>query len=266
MDGGVVKRVRLNILLRRSLGLLLRLLGRRRLTLTGWVAREVLRQWEQWPDAKAALREALSFHNKLYVTLSNLGIRVEGGLHPKHRLTRYHRFFLDRIGPRDSVLDVGCHEGALTRDLAKVTKGRVLGIECDPRIVERAQKVETPANVSYVCADATAWRPDRPFDVVVLSNLLEHLDQRTAFLKKILAAARPRKVLIRVPMRERDWLVPMKQEMGVDFMLDSGHKTEYAKEEFLDEIAAAGLRVEELKIRFGEFLCACVPAEGGEAR
>ena len=252
--------------IRRLLALPLRMLGKRRLTLMGWVGREVLRQWEQWPDAGAALREALRFHNSLYVTLGRLGVRAEGGVHPKHRLIRYHKFFLDRIGPADSVLDVGCNEGVLTRALAAATSGRVVGLERDARLIERAQKVETPANVSYVCADATEWRPDEPFEVVVLSNVLEHLDDRPRFLHRLATSVRPRRILIRVPMCERDWLVPMKREMGVDYMLDPGHKTEYTRAELSGEISAAGLRVEELEIRFGEFLCACAPAGAEGAR
>ena len=124
-------------------------------------------------------------------------------------------------------------------------------------MIEHARAHETPPNLTYVCADATTWRPDRPFDVIVLSNVLEHLERRTAFLKRLLAAARPKKVLIRVPMKERDWLVPLQDELSVDSRLDPGHRIEHTRAELLSELDAAGLRVNEFIVRFGEYLCAC---------
>ena len=41
------------------------------------------------------------------------------GEHPKHGLTRYHSFFVDRIVDGESVLDVGCGTGAVARAIAR---------------------------------------------------------------------------------------------------------------------------------------------------
>lgn len=238
--------------------------ARKRLVLARLLAREAIQQWERNRDVRGALRHALEFHNELCASLRCLATRAEGGIHPKHRLIRYHKFFTDRIGPQDSVLDIGCNYGTLTRDLGRATRAAVVGVESERGVFQRARGLPSPPNVSYVCADATRWRPDRPFDVIVLSNVLEHIERRIPFLTAIIAAARPKKVLVRVPMRERDWIVPLKQELKVDNLLDPSHRIEYTEPELRAELQSAGLRIEELFVRFGEYLVTCIAI--GEVR
>ncbi len=57
--------------------------------------------------------------NLYYKSISRLAIAAEGGIHPKHRLTKYHQFFLDNVGATDAILDIGCGNGVLTYDLAQ---------------------------------------------------------------------------------------------------------------------------------------------------
>ena len=47
--------------------------------------------------------------------------------------------------------------------------------------------------------------PHEPFDVVILSKVLEHQRDRVTFLKEIIKRVKPKKILIRVPCFERDW-------------------------------------------------------------
>jgi len=88
--------------------------------------------------------------------------------------------------------------------------------------------------------------------VVVLSNVLEHLDDRTKFLKLLKERISPSKYLIRVPIFERDWRVPLKKELGVDYRLDPTHRIEYTQEEFFNELHQTGLRTEAYEVRWGE--------------
>jgi hypothetical protein len=93
---------------------------------------------------------------------------------------------------------------------------------------------------------------DERFDVVVLSNILEHLPERPAFLRRMQQAARPSRMLIRVPLFERDWQVPLKRELGVEWRLDPTHETEYTLESFVDEVTQAGCRIVHQEVRWGE--------------
>ena len=39
------------------------------------------------------------------------------------------------------ILDVGCGTGAVTRDIARLTKGKVLGIDIDKKKLKHAEKL-----------------------------------------------------------------------------------------------------------------------------
>ena len=62
-------------------------------------------------DASAALRELFSMQDELMHELEQTAIRYEGGIHPKHRVMGYHRFFVERIKAGEKVLDIGCGNG-----------------------------------------------------------------------------------------------------------------------------------------------------------
>ena len=56
------------------------------------------------------------------------------GIHPKHRLTDYHDFFVENIEDKETVIDVGCGYGAVARTIAKnCPKSQILGIDINKR-------------------------------------------------------------------------------------------------------------------------------------
>jgi len=67
-----------------------------------------------------------------------------------------------------------------------------------------------------------------------LSNILEHIENRVKFLNKIKNLAP--KILIRVPMINRDWITLYKKELGVEWRLDKTHYIEYTLESFEKEL------------------------------
>ena len=192
---------------------------------------------------------ALKLHNLSYKLATRLAIRAENGLHPKHRLMNYHQFFLDNINSGDIVLDVGCGNGALAYDLAQKAK-RVVGIDLSPENIKIAKKKYSAPNIDYQVGDATRDLSDEKFDVIILSNVLEHIENRIEFLKKIKALSP--KILIRVPMINRDWITLYKRELGIDWRLDKTHFIEYTLDSFRVEIQKSGLNLAKYSIQFGE--------------
>ena len=87
---------------------------------------------------KILIKFALKLHNFSYKLASRLAIKVEGGLHPKHRLMNYHKFFVDNIEASDTVLDIGCGNGALAYDVAKKAK-KVVGIDLNKENIKIAK-------------------------------------------------------------------------------------------------------------------------------
>ena len=200
----------------------------------------------------AALRALLTEEKALADYIDQEAIRYENGVHVKHRLTRYHDFFVQRIHPGERVLDVGCGNGAVAYDVAERGGAWVVGIDLDPAHIAQARERFSHPRVQYVLGDALVHLPPEGFDAVILSNVLEHLPGRPEFLKKLMAAARPSRLLIRVPLFERAWQVPLRQELGLEWRSDATHETEYTWETFAAEMAASNLVISHTEIRWGE--------------
>lgn len=211
----------------------------------------------------AVLKSLLELDNELYRAISLKACEYGEGLHPKHRLIRYHDFFCKNVGPKQSVLDIGCGNGFLTSDVAKCTRGRVVGIDMNEDNIAFAKAHYQADNIEFICGDVKTDLEEARFDVVVMSNVLEHLSERIEFLRQVRETIEPAKFLIRVPMYEREWMAPLKEELGIEYVLDPGHEVEYTQERLSEELGAAGFEPENWEIRWGEIWCLAVPAGCG---
>ena len=184
------------------------------------------------------------------------------GVNPKHRLIGYHDFFVERIPPGSRVLDVGCGIGEVAKSIARRVPGAVVtGIDKEARLLEMARQGEVPANLTFVEGDATRDLAAEHWDVVVLSNILEHVDERVGLLSEIIRRNTPGRLLVRVPVFERHWHLPLRRELGVNYFSDPTHKIEHTMAEFETEMAAADLRIVERQIVWGEIWAHCEPME-----
>lgn len=197
-----------------------------------------------------ALRIVLSGHAMTYRWAGRLGKKIEkDGLHPKHRLMNYHKFFVDNVSENDIVLDIGCGNGALSYDVAKKAN-KVIGIDFNENNISFAKKKFSRNNIEYICGNALIDIPNEKFDVIILSNVLEHIDKRVEFLTSLKKKAPT--FLIRVPMLNRSWIDLFKKELGFEYRLDKTHYIEYTFESFEVELHEAGLHILEYTINFGE--------------
>lgn len=186
------------------------------------------------------------------------------GLHPKHRLTRYHDFFTERVRRHERVLDLGCGVGALAISIALRSNAGVTGIDLSTKNLAEARQRSDIAGVAhrlaFECGDITAARVAGRFDTIVLSNVLEHLRDRPDLLRRWSAWYSPSRFLIRVPAFDRDWRVPFKRELGVEWRLDLTHETEYTRAQLDAELSEGGLCITECLTRWGEYWCEAKPA------
>lgn len=202
--------------------------------------------------AAEALRLLFRMQAALYPLLGRKAVEYGGGLHTKHRHTRYHEFFAQRVQPGQRVLDIGCGVGAVAFDVAERSGASVVAVDLSADNIRVARERFSHPRVEYRVQDGLQGDLAGRFDVVVLSNILEHLPERPAFLAEVLRVAAPSKMLIRVPLFERDWQVPLKKELGIEWRLDATHETEYMLESFAEEIEKAGCRILHQEVRWGE--------------
>jgi SAM-dependent methyltransferase len=228
-----------------------------------WIWRPLFRFWlsvvRADPDRGRAVKELLVTYDDTYRALDLAAIDYDDGVHPKHRLTHYHDFFVERVQPGDVVLDIGSGKGELAYDLVTRGGASVVGVDHDPSHLAYARSNFVDERLEFRAGDVLEDLPVGHFDVVVMSNVLEHLEPRVEFLARVVESATPRYVLVRVPLYERDWTVPLKVEVGLSPYWDRDHEIEYDEQLFRDELAAGGLVVSELVQRWGEIWAVAEP-------
>ena len=208
---------------------------------------EILRLTRASRLRRPILRLLVWLHNTSYHLISFYA--SPSGIHPKHDIQKYHEFFLEYVSPADRVLDVGCGQGEVASDVA-AKAAQVVGVDIEPASIARAQENYHRPNLAFLVADATTYNFSQTFDVVILSNVLEHIKDRVEFLQKLQRLS-PR-ILIRVPMITRDWISVYKKNEGFEYRLDDTHYIEYDEPTFRREMAAAGLTILHLHVNFGE--------------
>ena len=129
------------------------------------------------------------------------------------------------------VFDVGCGSGRLSKML--LDKGfTVLAIDTDPKAVEIAKKKGITAFVS----DINDWIGGDKFDCVILGDVLEHIQNDTATMRKIYGMLMPNGcVVVNVPAYQALF-------SKHDFAL--GHKRRYSNKELKGKLRDSGFEIE----------------------
>jgi len=188
---------------------------------------------------------------------------LNSGVHPKHNIILYEKWFANNISKNDIVLDIGCNTGMMVGRLSEKAE-YVYGIEINERLVNEAKFKIQKNNVEFICSDATVYDYSKCSDItiVTLSNVLEHIEYRVDFLLKIIeqipwSSKDRKKLLIRVPMVDRDWITIYKKQIGVEYRLDNTHYTEYTYLQFKDELNKSDIKIVSYHIQFGELYAVC---------
>lgn len=210
------------------------------------------------------LKLLLNLHNLCTTLITKLAIIENHGLHPKHRIIAYKEWFISHLNRDSVVLDIGSNAGDLARYIAPSVRN-VIGIEIEKKL-DRLAKLKPKDNIRFIHGDATQFDYSTVpnIDFVILSNVLEHIENRIKFLKSLHTIQRTDKrvtFLIRVPCIDRDWITIYKKEKNVYWKLDPTHFTEYTFNNFKLELKEAGLEIKSHEIRFGEIYSVCQLSE-----
>ena len=108
----------------------------------------------------------------------------------------YHRrlceLYTFHVAPGQRVLEIGCGEGDL---LASVRPAYGLGIDLSGGMIARA--AQRHPELDFACADGLAFSSDQPFDMVILSDLVDDVWDIQALFERVRCCCHPRtRVLI----------------------------------------------------------------------
>ncbi|MDD3711343.1 MAG: class I SAM-dependent methyltransferase [Patescibacteria group bacterium] len=190
-----------------------------------------------------------------FIYLNNISYRwikvfvSKQGVHPKYAILNYDVFFKDNLMNDDIVFDIGCGNGFLAASIAEKVK-EVVAIDISKENIEKANRKNKKNNIKYIVGDATNYDINKKFDAIALSNVLEHIENRIEFLKKIRKFSD--KIILRVPMIDRDWLTVYKKNNGYEYRLDKTHFIEYTLESLEKELEESGWKLISYDIKFGE--------------
>ena len=95
------------------------------------------------------------------------------------RLEKYRIFTVNQYLSGKTVLDVGCADGVMAKALSG--EFRVTGIDGSKKLIERAQK--NSPTVEFIHTLFEDYKPKRKFDNIVLSFILEHVEDPIKLLK-----------------------------------------------------------------------------------
>lgn len=149
------------------------------------------------------------------------------------------------------VVDLGCGEGALLRELlADASFTEIVGADVAPRVLEKAadrlrldRMGERQRSRITLLQSSVTYRDDRlaGFDAVVLMEVVEHVDpERLPDLERsVFGHARPRTVVVTTPNAEYNVLFP---DLDAGALRHQDHRFEWTRAEFAgwaERVAAA---------------------------
>jgi len=152
--------------------------------------------------------------------------------HPVRLFTKKH--LLDWIQPEHRVLDLGCASGEMAY-WASEKAIQVIGIDYDPVHIAFAKSNYQRSNLSFICDEAHSYltSTDKQFDVLILENVLEHIDNPSDFLKKF--GGFFNFVYIELPDFDKNYLNHYRKDLDLSLIYtDSDHVSEFDRFDLIE--------------------------------
>ncbi len=167
-------------------------------------------------------------------------------------------FFIGKVWKNAKVLDLGCGRGYVAKKLLPKTN-RILGIDYNASSIDYAKSSLADSGVTFICEDIFDYlgkHSDEKFDVVVLSHVLEHIDDPETFLKRINHIGNF--FYVEVPDIETSHLNTYRQLLKTDLLYnDADHVHEFDRNQLKGILNRANLRIVDGEFRWGvmKFWC-----------
>lgn len=157
--------------------------------------------------------------------------------------------------PQRLTLDLGCGNGVVARQIAQRTGGRVLGFDISSECVAYAQAYNADPRIEYRHASIESSEPGEPCGLVTMYEVLEHVDDPGAVLRRIAGWLGPGGHLVlstpnRSSLNRRLKQLPLLRGLYAHTSsrapdeVSPGHVDEYHYRELVAMIESAGLVLE----------------------
>lgn len=170
----------------------------------------------------------------------------------EHPLRKYSLKFLSRrINSNSVVCDLGCKYGDISFEIAQYAK-EVVGVDFDTVALEVAKQKFQKDNLQFINEEAFSYidRIDKKFDTLILSHIVEHLDNPLDLLVK--AGNYFEQVYIELPDFDKNYLNHYRVNLNNELVYtDDDHINEFNREELEELINKAGLKIIEAEYRYG---------------
>lgn len=195
---------------------------------------------------------------KLFLNLEWIFERLSHEASFKHYSTESHPvrkytidFITEKLKAEDSVLDLGCNAGHLTFEIAKKAK-MVVGIDFDKGAIETAKAKNKLENLTFINAEAESFlkRSNQTFDVLILSHIIEHIDNPEQFLMNFRNYFKY--IYIEVPDFDKSYMNHYRKDLECDLIYtDTDHVSEFDRVEIKNMLEQCGFGILESEYRFG---------------
>lgn len=172
-------------------------------------------------------------------------LKLDEGLSPFGAV----REFLEMsVRPGARVLDVGCADGKWSQ-FARNCGGQVIGIDLSKSQIEEAQKIHK--GISFLCISVEDFvrTLKSPFDVIIFSHVLEHLDDPRKLLRELRHFSKT--LVIDVPDVKSNVLNLPRMLLQLNYFTDADHVREYSLETLTKLLLESGFSVRRVVQRGG---------------
>lgn len=156
-----------------------------------------------------------------------------------------------KISSEHKVLDLGCKYGEITYAISEMAK-EVIGIDYSASSIKIAKEKHQNNNLTFIVADAIEYlnSTENKFDVLILSHILEHIDEPKKFLSDFTTFFNY--VYIELPDFNKSYLNEYRRLTDQKLIYtDTDHVSEFDRYELNEIIEFAGLQIVEAEYAFG---------------
>lgn len=160
-------------------------------------------------------------------------------------------FLKQNINANQSVIDLGCANGFISFLVAGIAR-KVVGIDHNKQLIEKAKLNYVSDNLQFYNIDATDFleNNDEKYDVLILSHILEHIDNPNFFLLKYINFFEY--VYVELPDFDGSILNHFRKDMKLRLIYtDDDHVSEFDRYELKKIFSECGIEVLKEEYIFG---------------